>query len=48
MFEMRGGKIRRLISFLMELLVYPVIFYLIQRARLRREWRRSTGAPRTT
>jgi copper/silver efflux system protein len=33
------------ISFLMELLVYPVIFFLVKRAQLRREWQSASGAP---
>jgi Cu(I)/Ag(I) efflux system membrane protein CusA/SilA len=31
------------VSFLMELVVYPVIFFLIKRAQLRREWRASAA-----
>jgi Cu(I)/Ag(I) efflux system membrane protein CusA/SilA len=32
------------VSFLMELLVYPVIFYIAKRWQLRREWRRQAAA----
>jgi Cu(I)/Ag(I) efflux system membrane protein CusA/SilA len=31
------------VSFLMELLVYPVIFFLVKRAQLRREWRAASS-----
>jgi len=33
------------VSFAMELLVYPVVFYLAKRALLRREWKRAHDAP---
>ena len=33
------------VSFLMELLVYPVIFYLAKRWELRAQWRRDASAP---
>src|SRR5690606_19169128 len=36
------------VSFVMELLVYPVVFYLYKRWQLRREWRRGEVEARAT
>jgi hypothetical protein len=33
------------ISFVMELLVYPVIFYLYKKWQLRKQWQNPSGSP---